>query len=135
MELDKHKIAAHLYIKPIVDGYYIEEVDPYKTSYIWDPVKTKKAKNLKAIGVINAYSTYSYPTFFKPSVAEVIHAIPEQHLDSVIAFEIVEKPARAYWTADGLHGFKVCLYKLNEEGFKPWKFLKNLFNRVFIPNL
>jgi len=96
---------AELYerIKPVVrvNGvpHHIEPVDLRRTAYTWDPKPTDCVEGLQKICDITTYHRYGAPMFFKPSIAEVIAAIPEKHLGEVVAFEIVESPD----TADDLN--------------------------------
>lgn len=91
-------------IKPIVQfpregKCYIKPVDLFGIAYTWDPKSADKATGLKPLCDITTYHTYSYHGFFKPSIAEVLAQIPAEHLDKVVAFEIVENPE----TADDLN--------------------------------
>lgn len=92
-------------IKPVVrrprsrDLHYIVPVDLFHVAYTWDPKLAEKATDLKAVCDITTYHTYGYHGFFKPSIAEVLAQIPEEYLDRVVAFEIVESPN----TADDLN--------------------------------
>jgi len=90
-------------IKPVVrikgQPRYIQPVDLRGVAYTWDPKPAGHAKGLAELCVITTYHSYGAPMFFKPSVAEVIAAIPEEHLDKVIAFEIISSPN----TADDLN--------------------------------
>lgn len=90
-------------IKPIVrmddEPHYIEPVDLRRTAYTWDPKPADRAEGLGEICDIRTYHSYGAPVYFKPSIAEVIAAIPEEHLGEVVAFEIVESPE----TADDLN--------------------------------
>lgn len=67
-------------IKPIVSfnnkQYYIKKVDIKSMSYIWDPKKISKAKNLLPLQDITTYHRYGYRGIFKPSIAEVLAQIP-----------------------------------------------------------
>ena len=71
---------------------YIKPVDIFKESFTWEPEPGSKATDLKAICDITTYHPYGYIGYFKPSVAQVISQIPREHLDKVIAFEIVKVP-------------------------------------------
>jgi hypothetical protein len=88
-------------IRPIIrnhqDGqaYYIKSVDLFETAYTWDPKITKIAIGIKPIVDITTYHTYGYYGFFKPSVAEVLAQIPAEHLNKVVAFEIIGSPETA----------------------------------------
>lgn len=89
-------------IQPVVkrDGqrYFIEEVDPRKTAFTWDPTPTEEAEGLTRIGEITTFHRFSHKGFFKPSIAEVLAQIDEraeEKIDEVQAFEIVEHPEDA----------------------------------------
>lgn len=97
---DERLRELHKRIKPVVrfankDLFYIEPVDLRNIAYTWDPKPADKAMGLKTLCDITTYHTYSYYGFFKPSIAEVIAQIPEEHLQKVVAFEIVGKPETA----------------------------------------
>ena len=84
-------------IKPVVtfseEGRcYIKPVDLFSESYLWDPQPTGKATELKVLCEIATYHPYGYYGSFKPSIAQVILQISPEHLDKVIAFEIVKHP-------------------------------------------
>ena len=87
-------------IKPVVtfkeeDSCYIKPVDPFSESYLWDPQPTDRATGLSVLCDITTYHPYGYYGSFKPSIAQVILQIPPEHLDKVIAFEIVKHPETA----------------------------------------
>jgi hypothetical protein len=90
-------------IQPVItiDGHltHIKPSDLFNVSYVWDPKPTQKAIGLKAVADIRTYHGYGYYGFFKPSVAEVIAQIPENLVQTIVAFEIVESPE----TADDLN--------------------------------
>lgn len=91
-------------IKPVVQfarkgRCYIKLVDLFKIAYTWDPKSADKATGLKSLCDITTYHTYGYYGMFKPSIAEVLAQIPAEHLDKVVAFEIVRNPE----TADDLN--------------------------------
>ncbi len=91
-------------IKPVVDFgkkglRYIKQEDLRNIAYTWDPKPAKKAKNLYNLCDITTYHSYGHYVLFKPSIAEVLAQIPKEHLDKVIAFEIVKSPE----TADDLN--------------------------------
>lgn len=84
-------------IKPVVQfarkgKCYIQPVDLFGVAYTWEPKPADKATGLKSLCDITTYHTYGYYGFFKPSVAEVLAQIPAEHLDKVVAFEIVRSP-------------------------------------------
>ena len=91
-------------IKPVVQfaskgKRYIKPVDLFGVAYTWDPKAANKAPGLKPLCDIITYHTYGYYGFFKPSIAEILAQIPAEHLDKVVAFEIVGSPE----TADDLN--------------------------------
>lgn len=84
-------------IRPVFDfpnkgKCFVKSCDPREVSYIWDAVPDGIAKDLKPICDIDTYHTFGYYGLFKPSIAEVLAQIPEDKLDQVVAFEIVEQP-------------------------------------------
>jgi hypothetical protein len=86
-------------IKPVIrfDGtlHYIEDVHLSNVSHIWSPVKKDVASGLLPVTNVVTYHTYGYCGLFKPSIAEVLAQVPEEIVDQVCAFEIVEKPKSA----------------------------------------
>lgn len=85
--------------------HYIEPVDLFHTSFIWDPKPTTRASGLAPLGVTRTYHTYGYHGIFKPSIAEVLAQIPPEFLDRVVAFEIIDQPQ----TTDDLNRERVAL--------------------------
>jgi|SRR6266850_5096884 len=84
-------------IKPVVEfkregRCYIKPVDVFAEAFTWDSEPASKATGLKPLCDITTYHPYGYYGFFKPSIAQVILQIPQEHLDTVIAFEIVKSP-------------------------------------------
>ena len=75
--------------------YFIKQVDLFRIAYTWDPKPKKVAKNLKSLCDITTYHSWAYYGCFKPSIAEVLAQIPDEHLDKVVAFEIVANPETA----------------------------------------
>lgn len=75
--------------------YFIEDVDPRKTAFTWDPKPTTQAEGLQPIRDVITYHTWAYYGFFKPSIAEVLARIPADLVDRVTAFEIVRAPETA----------------------------------------
>lgn len=81
-------------IKPVVrkDGklFYIEDIDPRSTAITWGP-KIKA----EAIGLVEytrvPFFSYSYPAFWKPSIAEVLVEIQDdtKFIRDCVAFEVV----------------------------------------------
>ena len=87
-------------IKPIYDFIhkgrcYIEPVDPFTQAYTWDPKSAESAENLEPLCTITTYHSWGYYMFFKPTISEVLAQIPAEHLDKVVAFEIIESPQSA----------------------------------------
>jgi hypothetical protein len=92
LELAKH-------IKPVVTfeeegSCYIKSVDPFSESYLFDPQPTERATGLSALCDVTTYHPYGYYGSFKASIAQVILQIPPEHLDRVVAFEIVKHPEK-----------------------------------------
>lgn len=71
---------------------YIKPVNLRNVAYTWDPKPAEVAKGLSPLRVITTYHGYGAPSFFKPSVAEVLAAIPDDIIDQVVAFEIIKCP-------------------------------------------
>ena len=87
-------------IKPVVtfkeEGCcFIKPVDPFSEAYTCDAEPASKAVGLKALCDITTYHPYGYYGSFNASVAQVILQIPPEHVDKVIAFEIVKYPETA----------------------------------------
>ena len=85
--------------------YYIKPVNLRNVAYTWDPQPAIKAVGLKKCHDLTTLHAFDYYAFFKPSVAEVLAQIPEEYLESVVAFEIVGGPV----TADDLMREKEAL--------------------------
>ncbi len=99
-ESQTRKLAER--IKPVVEfpwfgKCYIWRVDLFSVAYTWAPRPLFWAWRLKPLCDITTYHSWSYYGFFKPSVAEVLSQIPAEHLDRVVAFEIVGRPV---WAED-----------------------------------
>ncbi len=75
--------------------YYLEPVDLFGIAYTWDPKPTTRATGLRTLTDITTYHSWGHYSLFKPSIAEVLAVIPEQFLDKVVAFEIIEQPETA----------------------------------------
>jgi hypothetical protein len=76
-------------------AYFIEDVDPRRTAFTWDPKPTTPAEDLRTVTEVITYHTWAYYGFFKPSIAEVLAQIPGELVDRVTAFEIVQAPETA----------------------------------------
>lgn len=106
--VDKEKVLEHRVIRPIVDGFYIKEPSClFNVSYIWEPEKLDIARNLKSVGSIMVESRWGHPSLFKPSIGEVISAIPDNLINEVESFQIIGEPK----VVGEYHCFKVELYK------------------------
>ena len=84
-------------IKPVFDfpnkgKCFVKVDDPRGVSYVWDPTSIGSVTGLKPLCDITTYHTFGYYGLFKPSVAEVLAQIPEDKLNQVVAFEIVNQP-------------------------------------------
>lgn len=63
------------------------------TAYAWSPKPSASPLGrLKSICDITTYHTYAFYDFFKPTIAEVVAQITEEHLKDVVAFEIIDSP-------------------------------------------
>lgn len=107
-KVDKEKVLKYRTIRPIVDGFYIKEPSSlFDVSYIWEPEKLDLARNLEKIGKITAYSRWGHPSLFKPSIGEIISAIPDDIIDQVESFQIISTPT----VGGNYHVFEVGLYR------------------------
>lgn len=88
--------------------------DIKQTSYIWadeDFTKEVDVSNLKILSHVKMLHKYSYPGFFKPSIAEVLSQIPEKFLNDTVAFEIIDTYQMCGDAFDdGYHTSSVRLY-------------------------
>ena len=102
------------------EQYYIEPVDPRGVAYTWDPTPTEKAMGLMQIRDITTYHTFGYHGMFKPSIAEVLAMIPEDVVEEVVAFEIIDCPKTAddlNKNLEALHaGYHVATTRLYKRG-------------------
>lgn len=103
------KVKQNLHIKPIVANKFIKDVDPFEDSYIWNPQFIKGDVDLMPFKTILAKSYYGHPALFKPSIAEVINAIPEDCLKDTVAFQINGDAKIDQETST--HIFPVMLYR------------------------
>jgi hypothetical protein len=92
---DKLLTDRYFHIRPLVEHpgngelYYIEHPKSLRgVAYPWDPELTEKAEDLEPITTIRTLHTWAYYGFFKPTVAEVIAAIPEEHLGEAVAWHL-----------------------------------------------
>ncbi len=88
---DERLHELHVRIKPVVrksgDLFYIEDVDLRDIAFTWNPKTTTKSGGLKELARIQTYHTCGYYGFFKPSIAEVLAQIPQEHLDRCVVYE------------------------------------------------
>ena len=83
-------------IKPIINGKVVDCPDLVSTAYTWDPkFKDEVLPELKVLQTICTYHGYGHYSLFKPSIAEVLAQIPDDLLQQVVAFEIVDRPETA----------------------------------------
>ena len=83
-------------IKPVVyfagrGLCYIKELHPF-VIYLRYATPLRDADDIRGFSDIITYHTYGYRSIFNPTIAEVLAQIPEQHVDNVIAFEILSDP-------------------------------------------
>lgn len=71
---------------------YIKPVDFKMIAYTWNPKPAGLAEGLEEIQDITTYHTWGHYSLFKPSIAEVLAAIPADIVDQVVAFEIIKWP-------------------------------------------
>jgi hypothetical protein len=96
---DERLAALAARIRPVVHGavpgsggrprvleelWYIAPVDPRSVAFTWEPVPTERAERLHHLRTIHTLHTYGAPSFFKPSIAEVLAQIPADLDDSLI---------------------------------------------------
>jgi hypothetical protein len=104
-------------IKPviIVEGvlHYIKDVDPWETSFVWDPTPTKPAENLGILTIITTFHSFGAPAIFKPGIAEVLAQIPKSLLNEVVAFRTLSDltPSNILNTIPPYHFAHTILYK------------------------
>lgn len=73
--------------------HYIESIDDwFETAYTFNPMPTERAAGLDKICDIETHHRFQNKVVFGASVAEVLAQIPEEHLDSVVAFQIIDYP-------------------------------------------
>ena len=98
---------------------YIKPVDIFGIAFTWDPAPApgflglgwgSKAKNLTPLRDVTTYHTWAYYGFFKPTIAECLAQIPEDILDKVVAFEIVNQPRDSEALNAGYHVATTRLY-------------------------
>ena len=57
-------------------------------AYTWSPVLREKAEGLAPITTVRSLHSFAYYGLFKPSVAEVLAAIPPSLRDKAVAFHL-----------------------------------------------
>jgi hypothetical protein len=102
-------------IEPLVadecgDLHRIEPVDLRRHSFLWDPKLREPVGELIEVARVETVHTCGYIGFFKPSVCEVLAAIPAALLDQVSWFKIMEGSAVPYASGDG-HRAQAILYR------------------------
>ena len=93
-KINEEKLMCLAYkIMPVIRKddklYSIEIPDLRNVAYTWEPKIVKECYNLKEITKIKTHHYCGYYGFFKPSIAEVLAQIPEDLIDMVDAFEII----------------------------------------------
>jgi len=80
-------------IKPVVLNeenklFYIEDVDPVRTAFTWDPTFTDEATDLEEIDKVYTLHS-SYPGLFKPSMEEIFCFIQDREdIDDIVAVSV-----------------------------------------------
>lgn len=109
-------------IRPVVRDengryFYIKPVDPQKVAFTWSPTLTDEVADgrggIVRIATIYTLHGYGAPSFFKPSIAEVLSMIPQHLLGKVIAFETISPDdLSGQWSAvaEGYHVAVTHLY-------------------------
>lgn len=111
-------------IRPVVRFgkmlYYIKPGDPKNSSFLMHPTADEMAILLRPVEKITTYHEHGHRRngHFKPSVAEVLAAIPNNLVDVVVAFEVLGPVCTAEEAArhkaafnDGLHVATTQLYR------------------------
>ncbi len=98
-------------MKPVIQRngvlYYIKNVDPRRTAFTWDPRLNKRAASLVKLTAIETIHGFGAPSFFKPSIAEVLAQIPDEFINRVVAFETNHK---GFTEGNGFHTATTTLY-------------------------
>jgi hypothetical protein len=98
-----------------VDGklHNIELPDLRNASYLWTPHAIGECKDLKEFKRISTDHYCGHPSFFKPSISEVLAQIPEEDINKICAFEIIQdidNPIDTYNYGNG-HRVTTVLYR------------------------
>lgn len=95
---------------------YIIQPDLFTTAYTWSPKFEDVVVGVDHLKDITTYHKYGHYVYFKPSIAEVIACIPEDLIDEVVAFEIIDRPENSSDLNDDLGalnaGFHVATARL-----------------------
>jgi hypothetical protein len=89
---------------------YITVPDLRKVAFTWSPKYGEPAGGLVEMARIFTYHTYAASVFFKPTIAEVLAQIPDEHLDRVVAFETLSDGLSAANIVDDCHETVTVLY-------------------------
>ena len=89
------------------------QVDPFKQSCIWDaPIVGKESINIELVddNVFHGEHTYGHPSLFKPSMSEVLQAIPENLIGK---FNAVTIDSFGFTDDNSKHLSVIKLYKVD----------------------
>lgn len=89
------------------------QVDPFKQSCVWDnPIVGKEATNVELVddNVFHGEHTYGHPSLFKPTMSEVLQAIPE---DLIGKFNAVTVNSFGFTDDKSKHLSAIKLYKVD----------------------
>ena len=129
-EMSKEDIVKwYSKMRPIVKDEdlprYLRDLKPHEltdVSYTWltdssDYADVVDYSKLSALADVKMLHRYGYYVFFKPSVGEVIRQIPLEHLEKVVAFEIICGPIGMNTTFNKEFGagYHVSIVRLYEE--------------------
>ena len=115
-------------IKPIVSSVaiptYLRDLSQSEltdTAFIWfhksNYAKSVDYNKLSFLADVKMLHSYGYTEIFKPTVAEVIRQIPKEHLEKVVAFEILVGPVgmSGLFKDEFNAGFHVSIVRLYQE--------------------
>ncbi len=105
-ETELHKLSEQ--VRPVKDfrsfsqktGLHFIEMKPLDTPdlhlsvpFLENARPATKADGLRVLADITTYHIFArgHHAYFKPTISEVLRQIPEEYLDRVVAFEIVER--------------------------------------------
>lgn len=93
--------------------HHIAPCDPWTVAYSWSPVLRHVAVRLELISSHRTLCRFAAPSFFKPTIAEVLAQIP--HGEDIVAFHVVhpgriEPDAEAAYAA-GFHTATTRIYR------------------------